>query len=128
MRPTILVVEDEVPMQKYIRANLQARGYDVLGVGTGADALRVGGEQTFQAVILDIGLPDRDGLDILGALQHDAGLPVLVVSAGGRETDRQRALELGANGYLAKPFGVEQLLTRLEGLGVRSSATPRRIE
>lgn len=123
MRPTILAVDDEASMQKYIMANLRARGYDAFGVGTGADALRDVRERTFQAVILDIGLPDRNGLDILGPLHH-VGLRVVVVSAGGCDTYRGQALALGADAYLAKPFGVQQLLSHLESLMPRSSTAP----
>jgi two-component system KDP operon response regulator KdpE len=112
-REVILVVDDEAPMRKYLSANLTARGYEVLTAADGTEALKLFFERTFDLVILDIMMPGPDGLAVLQAARRDSAVPVIMLSARGRETDKVQALDLGADDYLTKPFGVEELLARV---------------
>jgi DNA-binding response OmpR family regulator len=118
---SLLVVEDEQRVASFLQKGLRAHGYDVEWVQTGRDALRRLTRPGISLVILDLGLPDLDGLDILGRLrQRGSAVPVLVLSARGRVGDRVQGLNLGADDYLAKPFAFEELLAR-----VRANLRPR---
>jgi len=121
----ILVVDDEAPMQKYLSSNLKARGYEVLIASDGSEALKLLDEHTFDLVILDIGLPGPDGFEVLSATRRASQVPVLMLSARGRETDKVTALDLGADDYLTKPFGVEELLARVRAAQRRASGAPK---
>jgi two-component system KDP operon response regulator KdpE len=112
-------------MRKYVSANLKARGYDVLAAGDGSEALKAIGEHTFDLLILDIMMPGPDGLAVLGAARRDSMVPVLMLSARGREADKVHALDLGADDYLTKPFGVEELMARVRAALRRSDASAR---
>jgi two-component system KDP operon response regulator KdpE len=112
-RQMILVVDDEAPMRKYISTNLKARGYDVLTAEDGTEALKLIDEHTINLLILDIMMPGPDGLEVLRRLRQDMDVPVVMLSARGRETDKVEALDAGADDYLTKPFGVEELLARV---------------
>src|SRR3981081_2377190 len=103
MRTTILVADDEAPMRKYISSNLKLRGYDVIPAADGTEALKLAGEHPLDLVLLDIGMPGPDGTRVLPALRRDAHIPVIIVSARGREYDKVNALDLGADDYLTKP-------------------------
>lgn len=116
VRRAILVVDDEAPMRKYMGMNLKARGYSVLLAADGAEALEQVARTPLDLLILDIGLPGPDGLSVLSAVRRKMTLPVLMVSARAREEDKVRALELGADDYLTKPFGVDELLDRVRML------------
>ena len=124
-REVILVVDDEAPMRKYLSANLTARGYEVLTAADGTEALKLFFERTFDLVILDIMMPGPDGLAVLQAARRDSAVPVIMLSARGRETDKVQALDLGADDYLTKPFGVEELLARVRAALRRADAAPR---
>jgi two-component system, OmpR family, KDP operon response regulator KdpE len=113
MRTTILVADDEAPMRKYISSNLKVRGYDVVVAADGVEALKLASEYPLDLVLLDIGMPGPDGIQVLAALRRETHLPVIMVSARGREHDKVQALDLGADDYLTKPFGVEELLARV---------------
>lgn len=113
MRPVVLVIDDEPPTRKYVSANLKARGYDVLTAADGSEALKLAGERSCDLLILDIMMPGPDGLAVLQAVRRDADVPVIILSARGREADKVIALDLGADDYLTKPFGVEELLARV---------------
>jgi two-component system, OmpR family, KDP operon response regulator KdpE len=113
MRTTILVADDEAPMRKYISSNLKVRGYDVIVAADGIEALKLAGEHPLDLVLLDIGMPGPDGTQVLGALRRDSRVPVIIVSARGREHDKVRALDLGADDYMTKPFGVDELVARV---------------
>jgi two-component system KDP operon response regulator KdpE len=121
----ILVVDDEAPMRKYLSANLKARGYAVLAAADGAEALQLLAEHTFDLLILDLMLPGPDGLAVLAAARRESSVPVLMLSARGREADKVRALDLGADDYLTKPFGVEELLARVRAALRRADTAPR---
>jgi DNA-binding response OmpR family regulator len=110
----LLVVEDEERIAAFLLKGLRAHGYAVEWVKTGWEALRLGFEPDIALVILDLRLPDLDGLEVLGSLrERGATVPVLVLSARARVDDRVRGLDLGADDYLAKPFAFEELLARV---------------
>jgi two-component system, OmpR family, KDP operon response regulator KdpE len=119
----ILVVDDEPPMRKYLSANLRARGYDVTTAEDGTEALQFLAERSFDLLILDIMMPGPDGLALVQAVRGNSGVPVLMLSARGREADKVQALDLGADDYLTKPFGVNELLARIR-VALRHAATP----
>ena len=110
---SVLVVEDEAPMRRFIRASLGAQGYRVIEATTLAEAEIALTTQNPEVVILDLGLPDGDGLDFLKRMREWSRVPVIVVSARGREDDKVIALDAGADDYLTKPFGVLELLARM---------------
>ena len=116
MRTTILVTDDEQSMRKYISSNLKVRGYDVILAADGVEALKLAGEYPLDLVLLDVGMPGPDGLQVLEALRRDCQIPVIMVSARGREHDKVKALDLGADDYLTQPFGVDELLARVRAI------------
>ncbi len=122
---SVLVVDDEAPMRKFVSSNLKANGYGVLTAADGAEALKLIAENTLDLLLLDINMPGADGMAILEAIRRDMQIPVLMVSARGRETDKVRALELGADDYLTKPFGAAELLARVRALLRRVSGAPK---
>jgi two-component system KDP operon response regulator KdpE len=124
-RQVVLVVDDEAPMRKYITTNLKIRGYDVLTAADGTEAMKLIDERPFDLLILDIMMPGPDGLEVLSRVRRDMDVPVLMLSARGRESDKVEALDAGADDYLTKPFGVEELLARVRAALRRSGAAPR---
>ena len=117
----LLVVEDEERIALFLEKGLTAHGYAVEWASTGAEALRVGTGPDIALVILDLKLPDLDGLEVLAGLrERGVTVPVLILSARAQVTDRVRGLDLGADDYLAKPFAFEELLARLR-VRLRSS-------
>jgi two-component system KDP operon response regulator KdpE len=122
---TILVVDDEAPMRKLLSTNLRASGYGVQHAADGNEALKLIEQQPFDLVLLDVTLPGPNGLQVLEAVRRDADLPVLIVSARGQERDTVEALNLGADDYLRKPFGVAELLARVKALLRRATQTGR---
>ena len=125
MRPVILVVDDEAPMRKYLAANLKARGYEVLAAADGVEALKIIAEHPCDLLILDIMMPGPDGIEVLKAVRREMEVPVIILSARGREGDKVEALDLGADDYLTKPFGVEELLARVRAALRRAGAGPK---
>ncbi len=124
-RQAILVVDDEAPMRKYVSLNLKARGYDVLTAEDGTEAIKLASEHSFDLLILDIGMPGPDGFEVLSAVRRDNEVPVIMLSARGREADKVRALDLGADDYLTKPFGVEELLARVRATLRRTGSSAK---
>ena len=119
--PRILVVDDEPQIRRALVTALQGHGYAVEAAEDGEDALaRIAAWQP-DAVVLDLVMPRRDGLDVLRELRTWTELPVIVLSARGQETDKVTALDLGADDYLTKPFGIDELLARLRAVLRRSS-------
>jgi len=110
---TVLVVEDEVPMRRFVRSALASHGFHVLEAGTIHDAEVLATESPPDLVLLDLGLPDGDGLDLLMRLREWSQAPVIVLSARGREEDKVKALDAGADDYLTKPFGTSELFARI---------------
>jgi two-component system KDP operon response regulator KdpE len=111
--PRILLVDDEVAIQRAVRPLLRARGYDVEVAGTGADALRAFAARSPDLVVLDLGLPDLEGTEVCRRLRATSSVPIIVLSARVAETDKVNALDIGADDYVSKPFGPEELLARI---------------
>ena len=111
IREKILVIEDEKSISHFISAVLNSNGYEAMQARTGAEALSMISSHCPDLIILDLGLPDMDGLDILRQLRSWSSLPVVVVSARSHEQDKVSALDLGADDYLTKPFGTCLLYT-----------------
>ena len=109
----ILVVDDEPAILRIVRANLQHHGYRVETATTGREALDAYTAHHPDLILLDLGLPDQDGLEIIRQIRERATTPIVVLSARGAERDKVQALDLGADDYLTKPFGVEELLARV---------------
>jgi two-component system, OmpR family, KDP operon response regulator KdpE len=109
----ILLVDDEVSIQKAVAPLLRSRGYDVEVAGTGTDALKRFGERTPDLIVLDLGLPDLQGTEVCRRIRTASQVPIVVLSARGAEADKVNALDLGADDYITKPFGPEELLARI---------------
>jgi two-component system KDP operon response regulator KdpE len=118
----ILVVDDEAPMRKLLSNNLKASGYAVRLAMDGSEALKLIEEHPFDLLLLDINMPGPNGLQVLEVVRRTEELPVLVVSGRGRERDKVEALDLGADDYLSKPFGIAELLARVKALLRRVAA------
>jgi DNA-binding response OmpR family regulator len=113
---TVLVVDDEPQILRLVRDYLEHSGFSVLTAGTGLDALRSARTGSPDLVVLDLGLPELDGLDVLRELRRAGGLPVIVLTARGEETDKLVGLELGADDYLTKPFSPKELVARVRAV------------
>jgi len=111
--PHILVVEDEAPIRAFLSTTLHAHGYRVSEAGTAREALVQVTARTPDVVLLDLGLPDGDGLGLAKQIREWSAVPIIVISARGQERDKVAALDLGADDYLTKPFGVPELLARI---------------
>ena len=109
----VLVVEDELPMRRTLDIGLRARGYDVDLAGTGEEALDLAARRHPDVVILDLGLPGMDGITVAQALRGWTQIPIIVLSARGTEAVKVAALDAGADDYVTKPFGMNELLARL---------------
>ncbi|MBS1910706.1 MAG: response regulator [Bacteroidetes bacterium] len=109
----VLVVDDEPQIRRFLRAALAGHSYRVVETGTGADALVKAATEHPHLVILDLGLPDTDGIDVLRRLREWSSMPVIVLSVRGREEDKIRALDEGADDYVTKPFNIGELLARV---------------
>lgn len=112
-QPTILVVEDEPQMRRFLRTLIGSHRYRLLEAETGRETLALASSHDPDLIILDLGLPDTDGLDLVAELRGWTQTPIIVVSARGREEDKVKALDLGADDYLTKPFGSQELLARV---------------
>ncbi|HSX81006.1 MAG TPA: response regulator, partial [Candidatus Saccharimonadia bacterium] len=111
--PTVLVIEDEVQIRRFLRATLMANGYQLLEATTAQEGLVQAATRQPEIVILDLGLPDLDGLEVTRRLREWTTVPIIVLSARGQESDKVTALDAGADDYLTKPFSVGELLARL---------------
>src|SRR5690349_967797 len=112
-RATVLIVDDEPPIRRLLRTSLSAQGYDVLEAGSGGDALTAIARDEPDLVILDLGLPDLNGIDVIRAVRARSTLPIVVLSVRDDERGKVEALDLGADDYVTKPFGVEELVARI---------------
>jgi two-component system KDP operon response regulator KdpE len=118
----VLVVDDEPQIVRALRINLSARGYEVLTAPDGATALRLAADGKPDVVVLDLGLPDMDGTDVIAGLRGWTTLPIIVLSARTDSADKVDALDAGADDYVTKPFGMDELLARLRAAVRRSAA------
>jgi two-component system KDP operon response regulator KdpE len=109
----VLAVDDEAPILRALSANLAARGYEVDLATTGEQALALAAQHRPDVVILDLGLPGMDGIDVVRGLRGWTSVPIIILSARGAESDKVAALDAGADDYVAKPFGMDELLARL---------------
>ncbi len=113
MAQRILVVDDEPQIHRFLRPALVAAGYDVLSAAKGAEAIKSVATLAPDAVVLDLGLPDMDGMDVIAEVRRWSQVPIVVLSARDREAEKIGALDLGANDYVNKPFGIGELMARL---------------
>ncbi len=109
----VLVVDDDSVLQRTLRINLRARGHEVLLAGTGQEAVTTFLSQQPDLVILDLGLPDIDGIDVLRTLRQRSAVPVIVLSARQQADDKVEALDEGADDYVSKPFSIDELMARV---------------
>jgi two-component system KDP operon response regulator KdpE len=121
--PLVLLIEDEPQMRRFLRAALGAQDYRLVEATTARDGLAQAASRNPDVILLDLGLPDRDGLEVARELREWSATPIIVLSARGREQDKVAALDLGADDYLTKPFGVEELLARIR-VALRHAALP----
>ncbi|GLY67019.1 response regulator [Amycolatopsis taiwanensis] len=120
---TVLVVDDEPQIVRALRINLSARGYRVVTAHDGTAALRAAAETKPDIVVLDLGLPDMDGNEVIAGLRGWTNVPIIVLSARGDSPDKVKALDVGADDYVTKPFGMDELLARLRAAVRRSTVS-----
>jgi two-component system KDP operon response regulator KdpE len=118
----VLVVDDEPQILRALRINLRVRNYEVHVAATGAEALEVAGRYPPDLVILDLGLPDLDGVEVIAGLRGWTKAPIIVLSGRADSVDKVEALDAGADDYVTKPFGVEELLARMRAAARRTGA------
>lgn len=113
---TIVVIEDETQIRKFLRISLEAHGYVVHEARLAADGLRLCAETKPNLLILDLGLPDMDGQQLIGKVREWSQVPIIVLSVRESETDKVQALDAGANDYVTKPFGIGELMARIRAV------------
>jgi two-component system KDP operon response regulator KdpE len=114
--PRVLVIDDEMQIRRFLDIGLRAEGYQVLQAASAAEGLALAATQSPDLVILDLGLPDREGHEVLAELRQWSSVPVLMLSVRNAESEKVRALDNGANDYVTKPFGMQELMARLRAL------------
>lgn len=124
-RTTILVVDDEPKIVRFVKTALSLASYEVLTAGTGQLALKLCESEKPDLVVLDLGLPDIDGFEVLREIRAYSTIPILILTARDDEKDKVRGLELGADDYLTKPFGIRELEARLQAVLRRLSWSPQ---
>jgi two-component system, OmpR family, KDP operon response regulator KdpE len=112
-QPAVVVIEDDAPIRKFLRASLKGEGFRVLEAETAQEGLRLITQEHPALILLDLGLPDRDGLEVIADVRGWSSVPIIILSARGQERDKIAALDAGADDYLMKPFGVGELLARI---------------
>ena len=120
----VLVIDDEAPILRALRINLTARKYEVSTAADGASGLEAMARDRPDVLILDLGLPDMDGTDVIRGVRGWASTPIIVLSAWGQEGQKVAALDAGADDYVTKPFGMDELLARLRAAVRRASPAP----
>jgi two-component system, OmpR family, KDP operon response regulator KdpE len=110
---TVLVVDDEPPIRRFLRTSLAASGYRIIEAEDAASATRLFAAESPDLVILDLGLPDKSGLELIGEIRKTSAAPIVVLSARHDERSKVEALDLGADDYVSKPFGMDELMARL---------------
>jgi len=119
----ILVVDDEPHMVRTLTINLRAREYEVESAGNGRAALQIMADRAPDVIVLDLGLPDMDGLDVLRRVRETSAVPVIVLSARQESDDKIEALDAGADDYVTKPFGMDEFLARVRAAARRAGST-----
>ena len=119
----VLVIEDEPPMRRFLRAMLRANGYQVVEAETAREGLVQAAGRNPEVILLDLGLPDADGVEVARQLRRSTRVPIIVISARGKEQDKVAALDNGADDYLTKPFDAPELLARIR-VALRRAAAP----
>jgi two-component system KDP operon response regulator KdpE len=121
----VLVVDDDEPLRRALQISLKARGFQVTAAADGATALLAARENNPEIVILDLGLPDMDGMKVLAEIRRSSSIPVIVLSARIDSADKVQALDMGADDYVTKPFGMDELLARLRAAIRRADTAPQ---
>jgi two-component system KDP operon response regulator KdpE len=121
MTARILVVDDEPQIRKFLRISLGANGYDVVEAETGTAGIEVARAQAPDLLVLDLGLPDMDGQEVISAVRTFSAMPIIILSVRADEFDKVEALDRGANDYVVKPFGIAELMARVRAV-LRSRA------
>jgi len=121
--PLVLLIEDEPQMRRFLRATLRAHHYQVVEAATARQGLAQAAGRNPEVILLDLGLPDTDGLEVTRTIRRSSRTPIIVISARGQEHDKVTALDLGADDYLTKPFGVAELMARMRVV-LRHAALP----
>jgi two-component system KDP operon response regulator KdpE len=119
----VLIVDDDTQLLRALRINLTARGYTIITAAEGRTALRAAADRQPDVIVLDLGLPDLDGTDVITQLRTFTQAPIIVLSARTDSTDKVHALDRGADDYVTKPFGVDELMARLRAAVRRATAT-----
>jgi two-component system KDP operon response regulator KdpE len=109
----VLVVEDEAPIRRFLKTALEAQGFKLLEASTGTQAMTMAASHNPDVILLDLGLPDIDGLAVIKRIREWSHTPIIVISARGKDTEKVEGLDAGADDYLAKPFSVEELSARM---------------
>src|SRR5262245_27416425 len=122
---SILVVDDEAAMRKLLTSNLKLGGYTVHAAADGTEALQLIDEHPFDLLLVDVNIPGPNGFEVLESVRRTADTPVLIVSGRSCERDKVHALDLGADDYLVKPFGIPEMLARVKALLRRASHGPK---
>src|SRR5262245_11293784 len=125
--PLVLVVEDEPQLRRYLRAALESHDYRMVEATSFRDGLAQATSRNPDVILLDLGLPDGGGIDLARRIREWATIPIIVISARGKEQDKVAALDAGADDYLTKPFGTEELLARLR-VALRHAARGGRLD
>src|SRR5512147_2770291 len=111
--PVVVIIEDEPQIRRFLRASLTTQGFRLVEAVTGEDGLAQAATRQPEIIILDLGLPDMDGLDVIRRIREWTAVPIIVLSARGQERDKIAALDAGADDYVSKPFNVGELLARM---------------
>lgn len=128
---TLVIIEDEIQIRRFLRTTLASQGYQVIEAETGKQGLSDAALRKPDLIILDLGLPDMDGVDVVKNIRHWSDVPIIILSARSQDNDKISALDAGADDYLVKPFGAGELLARirvaLRHVSVTASSTPEGI-
>lgn len=126
-RVRILVIDDEVAIRRFLKASLDPAHYEMIEAEAGEQGIRMAATENPKVILLDLGLPDIDGIDVAKRIREWSAAPIVVLSARGQEADKVAALDAGADDYLTKPFGIQELLARIR-VALRHSRPPETAE
>ena len=112
-KPRLLVVDDEPQILRFLRPGLSAGDFEVITAATGAEAVKAAATMAPDAIVLDLGLPDKDGKEVIREIRTWSNIPIIVLSARDRESEKIESLDLGADDYINKPFGIGELMARI---------------